>query len=103
MRRLAFEWLRAELAVLGCLEVDQQISWNLHLQISTQLKWLLSRTGSDGEETNTHDGRPGGEGSCQSDVFVSSPPPVPHPKAGFLHHSMPDRTFYQNRKSNLGQ
>ena len=55
LRRLAFEWQRAELAVLGWLGLEQQTSWNLHLQISTQLRWLSSRTGSDGDE----DGRRG--------------------------------------------
>ena len=43
------------MAVLGCLGLDQHLSWNLHLQISTQLRWLSSRTGSDGDE----DGRRG--------------------------------------------
>ena len=43
---------RASLAVLGCLGLEQQNSWNLALQNVEQLKWILSQTGGDGEETN---------------------------------------------------
>ena len=43
---------RASLAVLGCLRLEQQNSWNLALQNVEQLKWILSQTGGDGEETN---------------------------------------------------
>ena len=43
---------RASLAVLGCLGLEQQNSWNLSLQNVEQLKWILSQTGGDGEETN---------------------------------------------------
>ena len=43
---------RASSAVLGCLRLEQQNSWNLALQNVEQLKWILSQTGGDGEETN---------------------------------------------------
>ena len=43
---------RASSAALGCLRLEQQNSWNLALQNVEQLKWILSQTGGDGEETN---------------------------------------------------
>ena len=43
---------RASLAVLGCLGLEQQNCWNLALQNVEQLKWILSQTGGDKEETN---------------------------------------------------
>ena len=89
--RLANRGPRAVLAVLGCRGLDQHISWSLHLQILSQLKWFSSSTGSDRRKQ----GRRRGEGTA----FVFSLKPVPHRKAGLLHHSMPAVTFYRNRKS----
>ena len=108
--RLANRGPRAVLAVLGCRGLDQHISWSLHLQILSQLKWFSSSTGSDRRKQ----GRRRGEGNCQSlaaapslfssnACFVSSLKPVPHPKAGWLPNPMHAATFYHIRKSIIGQ
>ena len=93
------------LAVLGCLGLEQQISWNLHLQILAQLKWLLSRSGSDREVPRRRELQLPRQGELSVDVFVTSllmAEDLFHiQKPGYYITPCPADTFYQNRWSSL--